>query len=316
MKILIIRFSSIGDIVLTTPVIRCVKKQVQNAEIHFVTKKSFKSILENNPHIDKLHLLDNSFSELVNVLKNEKFDVILDLHKNMRTLKLKLALGVKAYSFDKLNVQKWLLVNMKINKMPYVHIVDRYLHTAKALGVINDGLGLDYFIPDKDQIDLNIYNIPENYISFAIGGQHATKKLPNDKIIEIVKNQNYTVVLLGGKEDFENGEKITSQFNDTQCINLCGKLNLNQSAFVVQQSLALITHDTGLMHIAAALKKKVLAIWGNTVPELGMYPYLTEHVNFEVKDLSCRPCSKIGFDKCPKTHFKCMTSQAVEKIVG
>lgn len=316
MKILIIRFSSIGDIVLTTPVIRCVKNQVQNAEIHFVTKKSYKSILENNPYIDKLHLLDDSFSEMVNVLKNEKFDVILDLHKNMRTLKLKLALGVKAYSFDKLNIQKWLLVNMKINKMPNIHIVDRYLHTAKALGVINDGLGLDYFIPDKDQIDLNIYNIPEKYISFAIGGQHATKKLPNDKIIEIVKNQNYTVVLLGGKEDFENGGKIISQFNDTQCINLCGKLNLNQSAFVIQQSLALITHDTGLMHIAAALKKKVLAIWGNTVPELGMYPYLTEHVNFEVKDLSCRPCSKIGFDKCPKTHFKCMTSQAVEKIVG
>ena len=133
---------------LTTPVIRCLKQQVDNAEVHYLTKSSFKEILADNPYIDKLHVLHNDFESLIDSLKKEHFDYIIDLHHNLRTLKVKKALGkIPAYSFNKLNVQKWLLTALKINLMPKVHIVDRYLDTIKTFNVKNDGKGLDYFIP-------------------------------------------------------------------------------------------------------------------------------------------------------------------------
>lgn len=301
-KFLILRFSSIGDIVLTTPVTRCIKKQYPNAEVHYATKQSFKVLVENNPYIDQYHLLGKSLNEFIATLKAENFDYIIDLHNNLRTSIIKFRLSsAKSFSFDKLNFKKWLLVNLKINQMPDVHIVDRYLKTTESLGVINDNQGLDYFIPAKDIVQIN-----EPYIAFAIGGQHATKKLPTTRIIEICQKLSGTIMLLGGKEDATAAEEIEKAVG-VNIINACGKYNLNQSASLVQQSAYLITHDTGLMHIASALKKKVISIWGNTVPEFGMYPYLTEFKIIENKNLSCRPCSKIGYSKCPKGHFKCMS---------
>jgi len=301
-KFLILRFSSIGDIVLTTPVTRCIKKQYPNAEVHYATKQSFKVLVENNPYIDQYHLLGKSLNEFIATLKAENFDYIIDLHNNLRTSIIKFRLSsAKSFSFDKLNFKKWLLVNLKINQMPDVHIVDRYLKTTESLGVINDNQGLDYFIPAKDIVQIN-----EPYIAFAIGGQHATKKLPTTRIIEICQKLSGKIMLLGGKEDATAAEEIEKAVG-LNIINACGKYNLNQSASLVQQSAYLITHDTGLMHIASALKKKVISIWGNTVPEFGMYPYLTEFKIIENKNLSCRPCSKIGYSKCPKGHFKCMS---------
>src|SRR4030095_3604321 len=155
MKFLIIRFSSIGDIVLTTPVIRCLKKQVPDAEIHFLTKESFHSIVEHNPYIDKTHLLAHSFELMIHELKLEDYDHIIDLHKNVRTLRVKKALGLRSHSFNKLNTQKYIYVNLKLNLMPNIHIVDRYLKTVEAFGVKNDGAGLDYFIPEKDETRKN-----------------------------------------------------------------------------------------------------------------------------------------------------------------
>lgn len=145
MKVLVIRFSSIGDIVLTTPVVRCLKKQKPETEVHYLTKKAFKDILVSNPYIDKLHLLEDSLDAVIDQLKSEQFDHIIDLHHNARTLRVKKALKVPAHSFDKLNVKKWLLVNFKIDMMPDMSIVERYLDTVKELGVYNDGGGLITF---------------------------------------------------------------------------------------------------------------------------------------------------------------------------
>jgi ADP-heptose:LPS heptosyltransferase len=318
MKVLIIRFSSIGDIVLTSPVVRCLKKQLPGVEVHFVTKKSFSGFVKSNPYIDKVHVLENEEERLIKRLKKEKFDVIIDLHRNLRSFRLKKALiGVKAYSFDKLNFKKALLVNFKINQMPDVHIVDRYFETVKPLGVKNDGLGLDYFIEPKDEF--NVAKMPAvfgtGFVSFIIGGQHQTKRLPLHKQIELCQKIAFPIVILGGKEDLPDAQLIEGHFNDKNKIyNAVGQTNLSQSASIVRQSLKVFTHDTGLMHIAAAFKKEIVAIWGNTVPAFGMYPYLTKYINLEVQHLSCRPCSKIGFDRCPKGHFKCMEDQNFEVL--
>lgn len=312
MKILILRFSSIGDIVLTTPVVRCLKKQVPDAEIHFATKVSFKSILENNPHIDKLHLLESSTSSLIKQLQTEKFDVVIDLHSNLRTRRIKWALRAENYTFDKINIRKWFYVNWKWKTMPAVHIVDRYLDTTRSLGVKNDNLGLDYFIPEKDIVPIATLpaSFATGYIAIAIGAQHATKRLPEAKLIELMGKISYPIVLLGGKEDAAMAAKLISYFPETKNIlNACGMYTLNQSASIVNQSKYLYTHDTGLMHIGAALQKRIISIWGNTTPELGMYPYKTEYVNWQNEGLYCRPCSKIGYKKCPEKHFRCMNEQ-------
>jgi ADP-heptose:LPS heptosyltransferase len=319
-KVLLIRFSSIGDIVLTTPVVRCIKQQL-GAEVHYVTKKAFQSIIDSNPYIDKAFYLEQNLSDLLIRLKAEQYDYIIDLHNNLRSLRLRQALKATSSSFDKLNLRKWLLVNLKIDTLPNIHIVDRYLEAAAFLGVKNDNRGLDFFIPAKDRVDLSLLpaSFREGYTAFAIGAQHATKRLPVEKITAICLRAGTPVVLLGGKEDRENGNRVAEACGD-KVYNACGLFSLNQSASLLQQAGSVISHDTGLMHIAAALGKHIVSVWGNTVPGFGMYPYLparsSEGRIVEVKGLSCRPCSKIGHSRCPKGHFKCMNLISEEEITA
>jgi ADP-heptose:LPS heptosyltransferase len=302
LKILVVRFSSIGDIVLTTPVVRMLKNQL-NTEVHFLTKAPFVSLLKNNPYVDSIFQIDKSINEVISDLKKENYDYVIDLHSNLRTQILKLKLGVTAKSFNKLNWEKFFLTNFKTNILPDVHIVDRYLDTVKFLGITNDNKGLDFFLSDADKVDLAEFQ--KDYIAFVIGGQHTTKILPTAKIISICNKLNKAVLLIGGPNDIERGDEISKA---SSAINTCGDYSLLQSAFLIKNSAYVISHDTGMMHIAAAFKKKIYSVWGNTIPEFGMYPYLSDENSklIEVKDLSCRPCSKIGYDKCPKGHFKCM----------
>jgi len=313
-KFLILRFSSIGDIILTTPVIRCLKLQYPNAEVHFATKKQFKVLVEHNPYIDKFFLLEGSLDSFIKPLQAENYDYVIDLHNNLRTSIIKYRLGKKSFSYNKLNFEKWLLVNFKINRMPDMHIVDRNLETVASLGVKNDNKGLDYFIPAGQEVDLkDILKNHQGFVAYAIGGQHFTKKLPIGRIIEVCSKVNKKVILLGGKEDQAAGEIVEHALGN-KVYNACGKYNLNQSASILKQAEYVISHDTGLMHIASALKKRVVSIWGNTVPEFGMYPYQTEFSIIENKNLSCRPCSKIGYSKCPKGHFKCMNDLELNNL--
>ena len=319
MKFLVIRFSSIGDIVLTTPVVRCLKQQVKDATVHFLTKETYYGLVKSNPNVDKVIVLNKSWEFMIHQLQLEEYDYIIDLHHNLRTWKVKQALGVKSFSFDKLNIQKWLLTAVKINKLPAIHIVDRYLETVKSFGVVNDGKGLDYFIPEKDQIKETDLPMSHRfgYIALVIGAALNTKKLPIHKLKELCLQIDFPIILLGGKEDRSAGDEIAS-VNEIKVYNACGKFNLNESADLVRNARLIITNDTGLMHIAAAFKKKIISVWGNTVPQFGMDAYYGNETisNFksEIKNLSCRPCSKIGYNKCPKKHFKCMEQQDVQTI--
>jgi len=320
-KILILRFSSIGDIVLTSPVIRCLKEQLPGVEIHYLTKKNFKSVLENHPLIDKLWTTDGSLEDVVDDLRAEHFDYIIDLHKNLRSLKLKRRLKVKSFSFKKLNVEKWMLVKLHINRMPALHIVDRYLDSLSFFQVKNDNKGLDFYSEENAKLILD--KLPAShkngFIAIAIGAQHTTKMMPSEKIARIIKKLNFPVVLLGGKEDKTRGAQIEMAVG-ALVWNTCGQFSLGQSAELLRASKVVLTHDTGLMHIAAAFKKPIVSIWGNTVPEFGMTPYLPLQNELstilEVKNLSCRPCSKIGFDKCPKGHFNCIRNIENDDVVN
>lgn len=325
MKFLIVRFSSIGDIVLTTPVIRCLKKQVPGAEIHFLTKDAFRSVVEHNPYIDKLHVLAHSWELMMEELKTEGYDYIIDLHHNLKTIRLKKELGIKAFSFYKLNVQKYIYTSLKINLLPRVHIVDRYLNTVKSFGVKNDGAGLDYFITKEEETRER--DIPAShyagYIACVIGAAHGTKRWPVHKWKDFCASLDHPVILLGGKEDASRANEIVSVDN-VKVYNACGKFSINESADLVKKAKVVVTHDTGLMHIAAAYKRPIISLWGNTVPSFGMYPYYGDNYLtgrsqkpfdiIQVNKLWCRPCSKIGYDRCPLGHFKCMEKIEVETV--
>jgi len=316
-KILVIRFSSIGDIVLTTPIVRCLKKQIPNAKIHFLTKAGFVSLVENNPHVSKIYSIKDKVAEVSEALKKENYDFVIDLHHNLRSAQVKRVAGSKSFSFNKLNIEKWLLVNLKINKLPNVHIVDRYFETIKTLNVLNDNEGLDFFIPDKDLVDVaSVFKLNANtYRALVVGGSYYTKQIPINKLQEICRLSDKPIIVLGSKEDAPIGLQLEKEFVD-KVFSACGKFNINQSASIVKQADKVISSDTGLMHIAAAFKKDIFSIWGNTIPEFGMYPYLPGKNSkiLEVKNLSCRPCSKLGYSKCPKGHFKCMNEINVKEI--
>ena len=315
-KVLVIRFSSIGDIVLTTPVLRCLKQQ-GNVEVHYLTKKAFAPVLEANPYIDRLHTISKEVGEVLPALKAARYDFVVDLHHNLRSWQVKRALGVPGASFPKFNREKWLLVRLKARYMPDVHIVDRYMYAVRTLGVAYDGKGLDYFVPPVAEVDPLIYVPDGRYAVFAIGAAHATKRLPAEQIEAVCRLLPLPVLLVGGPAEQEAGEQVARRVGDP-VQNLCGELSLNQSASLIRQAAVVISHDTGMMHIAAAFQKPLVSVWGNTVPAFGMSPFypdgIAPHFLHEVEGLSCRPCSKIGHDRCPEGHFRCMKDQDAEKI--
>lgn len=314
-KILVIRFSSIGDIVLTTPVIRCLKNTYPAAEIHFLTKAAFKAVLTANPHLEKVYAFESDLNEVINELQFEDYDFVVDLHKNIRSKRVVKALKKPSANFPKLNYEKWLLTNFKVNKMPNIHIVDRYFEAVKPLKVSNDFQGLDFYIQPKNKIVKPF----DEYVVLVVGAAHATKSITIVKTVEIINTIASNFVLIGGPGDQEKANEVIQLVSESsKVISKCGVYNIEQSASAIEQADFVITPDTGMMHIASAFNKHIISVWGNTVPDFGMYPYLPQspenmHI-VEVEDLQCRPCSKIGYDKCPKGHFKCIKDLDVRKI--
>ncbi len=324
-KILIIRFSSIGDIVLASPVLRCVKKQMPDAEVHFITKLSFKIVTAANPYIDKFFYYDDNLEELIVKLKSENYDHVIDLHNNIRSNKIKHALKKNTHTIDKLTFKKFLLTHLNIDVMPNRHITQRSLDTVFPLGVKDDGGGLDYFIAPHDEVKPE--DIPTGhlagYIVIVIGATYFTKRFPVHKHIELCSKINHPIILLGGSEDAKAGEQIAN--TDTLKIyNACGKFNISESADIIKKAKLVISNDTGMQYIACALKRPVIAIWGGTTPDLDVEAYYGKNfLSHQAKpiyenvvlNLRCQPCSKNGSKKCPLEHFNCMEKIDVNELI-
>jgi ADP-heptose:LPS heptosyltransferase len=317
MKILVIRFSSMGDIIYTTPVVRCLKKQLPGAEVHFLTKPAFKYIYDNNPYVDKLLLLKPTLSETIADIKAEKYDYIIDLHNNLRTAIIKLRTGVKSSTYKKQTIRKWLSLKLNLKLLPPTHLVDRYMQAVKFLGVVNDGGPINYYQKaDYKLADLLPASHQTKYVAFVIGATHFTKRMPNAKIASICSRLNTPVVLLGGADVKANGDEIAAGLGE-KVYNACGITTLDESVFLVSKAQSIIGFDTGLTHIAEAFNVPIVSVWGGTVPELlGVQPYMVKDVLVAGIDLPCRPCSKFGLEKCPLGHFKCMNDMPEGDIVS
>ncbi|MBO4282026.1 MAG: glycosyltransferase family 9 protein [Bacteroidales bacterium] len=317
MKILIIRLSSIGDIVLTTPVVRCLKQQT-SATLHFLCKQSMKAVVETNPHIDSIHTFRKHDPGLLERLKAENFDFVVDLQKNHVSRRLTRRLSVPHATFPKWNFRKLLLVVFKWNLLPDKHIVDRYFEAVSALNVRNDQQGLDFYVDADDERELAAFALPQAYVAVAVGSRHATKQLPADMLENIVAQSKLPMVLLGDTADDTTASALHARYPE-KTYNLCGRLSLRASAACVAHAQTVLTGDTGLMHIAAAFHRRILSVWGNTVPAFGMYPYLPQDseksILLENTHCCCRPCSKLGYARCPLKHFRCMRGIPVQDIV-
>ncbi|NBC24477.1 MAG: glycosyl transferase [Bacteroidetes bacterium] len=298
-----------GDIVLTSPVIRVLKRQTR-AEIHYLTKGAFQSLISENPNVDKLWILEKgeTVTSLAQRLKPENFDLIIDLHNNLRSISLSKLLRIKSFRFRKLNIEKWLFVNLKWNRLPDIHIVDRYMETLAPLGVVNDGGGLDFFISKGEIFPIKKPEF-DRFAVFAVGAAHATKQVPVSQVIPLLNHVSAPIVLIGGPGDVDRAAQIEKGVCGP-ILNLTGQMSIQESASVIDQADFAMVPDTGMMHISAALKKPIVLFWGSTSEEFGMFPYFGHRdipvLNVKVNGLKCRPCTKYGKSKCPRGHFKCM----------
>lgn len=269
--------------------------------------------MEHNPSIHQVHSIDSNVSEILPALRNHNFDYVVDLHKNLRSKKIVSSLKLRTYTLDKKSVDRWLLVNLKIDRLKGNHIVDRYFSAVLALEVKNDGRGLELFLPPSMD---NTYKLPDEYIVLVVGTKHKTKDIPVVLQNNIIQALELNVVLVGGKEHEATAEKME---HSAGCINLVGKTSLLDSAAIIKKAKLVISPDTGMMHIAAAFSRPLIAIYGSTASSLGFTPYMPQNISsFEIVEdnsLSCRPCTKMGRDTCPKKHFNCMNNLNYRTIV-
>jgi ADP-heptose:LPS heptosyltransferase len=318
-KILILRFSSLGDIVLSSPLIRSLKQARPGWELHYFTKPGFAPALAHNPHLDRLLLLGDLGAQL-RALREERYDHVLDLHGSLRSLRIRLALGRPASVLDKRNFDKWMLVRRKRTPRPISHIVERYCDTLRPLGVEADGGGLDFFLPGEQEDEARqalaaAGLLRPDLLAVALGAQHRTKRWIPGHFREALNRLGRPVLLLGGQDARADADEIRSGLR-VPCYDSVGKSGLLLSAALMRQAREVLTHDSGFMHIAAAFQMPAYVIWGSTVPALGMTPWRSPHANLEVQGLGCRPCSRLGFDTCPQGHFRCMRDLSPDQVAA
>ncbi|MDE0471329.1 MAG: glycosyl transferase [Ekhidna sp.] len=317
MKILLIPSFSSDELLLSTPIIRVLKNQM-DVEIHLITKKDFKSLFQENEYIANVYSLEEMSKA------NSSYDIVIDLQNDRQTRKIGKRLANRQYSFKHNKLHEWLFTRFRINRLQKTHLTDRYFELLRPLNIKNDEQGLEYFMSDKDEVEKEW--LPEThqngYAVLAINSKTKTQQLTTKRMIELCDRINKPIILIGDKIDaataneietfFKRGtdreEKEIEDLNKKAIIfNACDKFNLNQMASIIHRSNWVFTHENMFMQIAAAFKKPVFSIWGSSSPHFGKYPYKTKFTIFENNRLSCRPCSSTGFDQCPKDHFKCMS---------
>ncbi len=321
-KTLFIRMSSIGDIVLTTPMLRSFKKKFPQSRVDFIVRKEFAELLRYNPHIDALYEFNAQtglagLRKLCDELRPVEYDLLVDAHNSLRSRYIRRRVPArKKVRINKRVIQRFFLVKLKWQVYrDNVHVADRYLEPLQPFGVTNDGEGLELHIPEemKKRIADEFGKLKRERITIAAlcpSAKHYTKRWLKEYYVELaeklIRNYNAYIVILGGPEDQSYCEDIRRLIGEERTLNVAGEVSLLQSAAILDHCDVVLTNDTGLMHIAVARKRKVVAIFGSTVKEFGFFPYGENNTVVEHPDLSCRPCTHIGLHKCPKQHFRCM----------
>jgi heptosyltransferase-2 len=335
-KTLVIRLSSIGDVVLASPLIRVLRARFPSSQIDFVVRKEYAELIRYNSNLNLTFEFDaqGGFQELhrlASTIRREKYDLIIDIHDSLRSRYIRSFSGAKeVVVINKRIFARTMLVRLKKNYYrDIVSVADRYIEPVGTYGIENDAQGLEIFIPDEtmykvsgkmSSLKLHMY---EKVVGFCPSSKHATKRWPEERFIEagirLVRELKAIIILFGGKNDTVLCTTIANGINKKSegacAIGYSDQFSLLETAAAMQFCDVIVTNDSGLMHIAAAMKKKVIAIFGSTVREFGFFPVGTENIVIERKGLYCRPCSHIGRSNCPEGHFRCMNEIQVDDIV-
>ena len=335
-KTVVFRLSSIGDIILSSPLVRVLRKATgSDSRIDFVVMKQYAELVRYNHHLSVVHEYDpeTGFEGLQNLAKElyaEHYSLAIDIHDSIRTKILRAACRPKeVVVIDKRKMERWLLVNLKRNAYEgIVSVADRYIETVTKYGLTNDDKGLEIFIPDTTLFEVSgkmaslRLNRFEKVVGICPGSKHFTKRWQKEKFADIAvrcaKELNAKILLFGGPSetnDCDFVEAAVSKMVGPDCVtSYAGTFSLLETAAALEFCDVVVTNDSGLMHLAAAKQKKIVAIFGSTTREFGFAPYGTQAAVVENTGLDCRPCSHIGRRSCPKEHFKCMTDITTEMV--
>ena len=302
-KILVIRLSSFGDIILSFPLIKKLKEIFPGSEIHFLTKNNYREAVELNPYLDKIILYEGSLINTRSTIKKENYDLIIDIHKNIRSIFVGFLNAGKVKHYTKENFKKFMLVKFKLNL--FKEVIPVYKKYMLTVSKFIKKSGTEYsnteLIFDRERL------YKDDYVLVSPSSRHFTKTFPVIKFITYINTQTNKKFIITG--DGSDTDMIICRLIEANCsnvINLCGKLNINELANVIYYSEFVICNDSAILHLAEALGKKVIAIFGSTVKEFGFFPQLKHSKVLEINDLKCRPCTHIGRENCPEGHFNCM----------
>ncbi|MEP0985500.1 glycosyltransferase family 9 protein [Ekhidna sp.] len=322
MNILIIKSGSVGDLLLITPIIRRLKTEM-DANVFLAIDENYHALFSENPYIDQFLSYNEKLTNLRKILTKYEFSHVIDLQNSWRSFRIRKMAGGNHLIFKKQFLKEWIYLKLKINLLSKSHVVDQYFQLVNSIDIKPDHLGIDFYIPEKDEVENNW--LPKShqagYAALAINAKHFTQKLPTNRLIELCDRINKPIVLVGNKEDLPVANEVESFFKHgtkeqeevieglnkkTIIFNACGKFNFNQAASIIKNARWVFAYDNDMMHVASAFNKSLYTIWGNTTPLFGKYPYQSKFTVFENNKLSCRPCTLKGFANCPKGHFKCM----------
>jgi lipopolysaccharide heptosyltransferase II len=314
-SILIIRLSSLGDIVLTFPLVQALREKYPTARIDFVVRKEYREVLGFCSGINNVFEVDTASGKsgldgLRESLKKNGYTHVVDLHNNFRSRILRRGLGGKLSVINKRTLQRWLLVKFKINLLKNApDIIGRYFETAKALGIVDSGKAPSITLSSTRDTKL---------VAIAPGARHWNKRWPKENFIEVAKKlvaDGYRIELYGSSEEKELAEEIRSTLGSDRVTNLAGELSIKESIERLSRVSLAITNDSGLMHVAIALDIPTISIFGPTVREFGFMPRGEHAIVVQTEELSCRPCTAIGREDCPKGHFRCMKEITPEIVL-
>jgi heptosyltransferase-2 len=337
-KTLIIRFSSVGDVVLSSLLLRVFRKKFPDAQVDYLIKSEYADLVRHNPHISKTieYPSNTSLHDLLKLrrqLHTDNYDLVVDIHGSLRSRFLTWGIP-NVVRFNKRKLARFLLVKFKINAYerfggaPSVAL--RYIEPVADFGVADDGEGLECFFPDEslERVEQVIkssgISATPLFIGICPSAKHNTKMWLKARFAEtadhLLKKEEAAILLFGSSGDEERrcneiGRMIKGENPQATVINLAGKLSLLETAAALDKCALVLSNDSGLMHIAAARRKKVVAIFGSTVKELGFFPFGTKSIVVENNQLDCRPCTHIGLSACPKGHFKCMNDISTDHVV-
>lgn len=335
-SIVVFRLSSIGDIVLTSPLVRAVRSDIgPKARLDFVVRREFAELVRSNHHLSVVHEYDAStgwkgLRELNATLRAEHYGLVIDLHDSIRSRYLRTCCGANAITVvNKRKWERWKLVHWKKNSYcGIVSVPERYIETVSAFGIADDGRGLELFVPDTVQTSvarkmaaLSHYS-SEHVIGLCPGAKHFTKRWQKEKFAELgvrlIRSHKARILLFGGPAERDDCAFVTSEIASVagyeSVADFSGKFSILETAAAFDSCDVIVSNDSGLMHVAAARKKKIVALFGSTVREFGFAPYGTESTIVERPRLGCRPCSHIGRSACPLRHFRCMNDISVDEV--